>query len=161
MVVIVIGVSGSGKTTIGRLLAARLGWEFHDADDLHSQGNRDKMHRGIALTDADRWPWLHAVRAVVQRCLEQHRSAVIACSALKQSYRGLLMTDAARVRFVYLQGPRDLIMERLSHRTGHFFDPHLLESQFETLEEPLDAVTVDIAKRPEEIVDEITDRIRG
>ena len=118
------------------------------------------MRRGVALTDADRWPWLRAVRAIVQQCLDQNRSAVIACSALKQSYRDLLMVDAARVKFVYLSGPRELIMERLSHRTGHFLDAHLLGSQFDTLEEPVDALILDIAKRPDEIVDEIMQRIR-
>jgi gluconokinase len=159
MVIIIIGVSGSGKTTVGQLLAARLGWEFHDADDLHSQANRDKMRRGIALTDADRWPWLDAVRAVVQQSLDRNRSAVVACSALKQKYRVLLITDPARVKLVYLKGSRGLISERLSHRSGHFFDPHLLQSQFDALQEPSDAIVVGIAQTPGEIADAIIARL--
>ncbi len=159
MVIILIGVAGSGKTTIGRILAARLGCEFHDGDDLHPQQNREKMHRGIALTDEDRLPWLHAIRDLVQRCLAENRRAVVACSALKQSYRDLLIVDPAKVKLVYLKGSQTLIAERLAHRAGHFFDPRLLQSQFDTLEEPADAIVVEISKTPEQIADEIRARL--
>ena len=103
MVIILVGVAGSGKTTVGRTLAARLRCEFHDSDDLHPPQNREKMSRGIALSDEDRWPWLHAVRDLVQRCLVHNRCAVIACSALKQSYRDLLVVDPEKVNVVYLK----------------------------------------------------------
>jgi gluconokinase len=159
MVIILIGVAGSGKTTVGRILAARLGCEFHDADDLHPPQNLEKMRRGIALTDEDRLPWLHAVRDLVQRFLDENRCAVVACSALKQSYRDLLIVDAAKVKLVYLKGSQALITERLAHRTGHFFDQRLLESQFDTLEEPADAIVVDISESPEKIADTIRARL--
>ena len=155
MVIILIGVAGSGKTTVGRLLATRLGCEFHDGDDLHSIRNREKMTRGIALTDEDRSPWLHAIRDLVERCLAENRSAVIACSALKRKYRDMLVIDEARVKVVYLKGSQALIAQRLARRAGHFFDPHLLKSQFETLEEPTDAIIVDITETPEKIADTI------
>jgi gluconokinase len=159
MVIILTGVAGSGKTTIGRILAARLGCEFHDADDLHPPQNREKMHRGIALTDEDRLPWLYAVRDLVQRCLAENRCAVIACSALKQAYRNLLIVDPAKVKLVYLKGSPALIAERLSRRAGHFFDPRLLQSQFDTLEEPADAIVVDISEGPEQVADTIRARL--
>ena len=159
MVIILIGVAGSGKTTVGRILAARLGCEFHDGDDLHPPQNREKMHRGIALTDDDRLPWLHSVRELVQRCLAENRYAVIACSALKQAYRDLLIVDAAKVKLVYLKGSEALIRQRLAHRAGHFFDPRLLQSQFDTLEEPADAIVVDISESPEKIADTIRARL--
>jgi gluconokinase len=159
MVIILIGVAGSGKTTIGRILATRLGCEFHDADDLHPPQNREKMHRGIALTDEDRLPWLYAVRDLVQRCLAENRCAVVACSALKQSYRDLLIVDAAKVKLVYLKGSQALITDRLAHRAGHFFDQRLLQSQFDTLEEPADAIVVDISETPEKIADAIRARL--
>ena len=159
MVIILIGVAGSGKTTVGRMLAARAGWEFHDADDLHPPQNREKMRRGIALTDADRLPWLRAVRDLIRRCLAEKRPAVIACSALKQSYRDLLMVDAQGVKFAYLKGSPALIAERLARRAGHFFDRRLLQSQFDTLEEPADAIVVDIAAPPGEIADTIRSRL--
>lgn len=155
MIIILIGVAGSGKTTVGSILAARLGCEFHDADDLHPPSNRDKMSRGIALGDADRWPWLYAVRALVQKCLAQKRSAVIACSALKQAYRDLLIVDPAQVKLVYLKGSQTEIMRRLARRAGHFFDQRLSQSQFDTLEEPADAIVVGISERPEKIADTI------
>ncbi len=159
MVIILIGVAGSGKTTVGRLLATRLGCEFHDGDDLHSTRNREKMSRGIALTDEDRSPWLHAIRDLVERCLAENRSAVIGCSALKQKYRDLLVVDEAKVKIVYLKGSQALITQRLVRRAGHFFDPHLLKSQFETLEEPADAIVVDVAETPEKIADTIRARL--
>ena len=114
MVIILVGVAGSGKTTVGRILAARLGCEFHDADDLHPPQNREKMSRGIALSDEDRWPWLHAVRDLVQQRLLQNRCEVIACSALKQSYRDLLVVDPAKVKVVYLKGSQVLIAQRFA-----------------------------------------------
>lgn len=159
MVTILIGVAGSGKTTVGRILAARLRYEFHDADDLHPPQNREKMRRGIALTDADRLPWLHGVRDLVQRCLAENRSAVIACSALKQSYRDLLIVDSSKVKVVYLKGSQSLITQRLAHRAGHFFDRRLLQSQFDTLEEPANAIVVDISEPPEKIADVIRVRL--
>lgn len=155
MVLILTGVSGAGKTTVGRILAERLGWEFHDADDLHSARNREKMRRGVALTDDDRRPWLRAVRALVARCLAEERPAVIACSALKQAYRDEIVADPARVGLVYLKASRELIAARLARRAGHFFDPRLLDSQFDILEEPADALTVDAAAAPERVADEI------
>ena len=159
MVIILIGVAGSGKTTVGRLLATRLGCEFHDGDDLHSARNREKMSRGIALTDEDRLPWLHAVRDLVQRYVDENRCAVIACSALKQSYRDLLIVDAAKIKLVYLKGSQALITQRLAHRAGHFFDQRLLHSQFDTLEEPANAIVVDISETPEKIADTILARL--
>jgi len=159
MVIILIGVAGSGKTTVGRILVARLGFEFHDADDLHSPQNREKMSRGIALTDKDRMPWLHAVRDLVRRCLAEGRSAVIACSALRATYRDLLVVDAAQVKLVYLRGSRELIAERLALRSDHFFDRRLLQSQFDTLEEPTDAIVADISETPEKVADSIRCRL--
>ena len=162
MVIILIGVAGSGKTTVGRILAAQLGCEFHDADDLHSPQNREKMSRGLALSDQDRLPWLLAVRNLVQRCLAENRDAVIACSALRQSYRDLLVVDKAKVKLVYLKGSPALIAQRLAQRSGHFFDPRLLQSQFDTLEEPqdpTDATVVDISETPEQVADAIRARL--
>lgn len=158
-VIILIGVAGAGKTTVGRILGAQPGWEFHDADDLHPAVNRQKMRAGVALTDDDRRPWLRAVRALVQRCLAENRSAVIACSALKRAYRDEIIADPERVRLVYLKASRELAAERLAHRTGHFFDPRLLGSQFDILEEPAEALTVDAAAAPERIAGAIRTRL--
>ncbi len=155
MVVILIGVAGAGKTTVGRILAARLGGKFYDADDLHPGRNKEKMRRGVALTDDDRRPWLRAVRRLVERCLAENRSAVIACSALKQAYREEIVADPVRVRLVYLKASEELITARLARRTGHFFDPRLLHSQFEIFEEPRDAMIADAAAPPERVADAI------
>jgi gluconokinase len=157
MVIIVIGVSGSGKTTIGQRLAHELSFEFYDADDFHSPANREKMRQGIALTDADRAPWLSALSDLVDRLQSQHKNGVLACSALKQVYRNQL--SRPEVRWVYLRGDYDLIRSRLENRAGHFFDPELLGSQFAALEEPRDAVTVDVDATPERIVQEIRSRL--
>lgn len=152
MIVVLMGVTGSGKTTIGKLLATGLGWQFCDADDLHPSQNVEKMRRGIPLTDADRVPWLEALREFVRECVKRDESAVIACSALKARYREYLLIDGD-VKLVYLKGEMQLIEERLGARRGHFMNPKLLQSQFETLEEPQGGVTVvDIAPSPEAIV---------
>ena len=159
MVVIVMGVTGAGKTTVGRALAESLGWEFHDGDELHSAASKRKMHRGIALDDADRAPWLSAIRKLILVMLSENRSGVVACSALKQSYRDEIVVDPNLVKVVYLKGSKEVIAERLSHRSGHFMNPDLLQSQFDTLEEPRDAIVVDISMAPEAIVREIGKRL--
>ncbi len=158
MIIVVMGVTGSGKTTIGSLLAARLAWHFADADDFHSAANKEKMHKGIPLTDADRLPWLAAMREQIAKWVALKQNVVLACSALKQSYRQLLW-DGPEVKFVYLKGTYQLIAERLRARKGHFADEHILAGQFADLEEPGDALVVDISASPEEIVDEICRRL--
>jgi gluconokinase len=155
MIVIVMGVTGAGKTTIGRALATALGGEFHDGDDLHSAASKLKMHRGIALDDSDRAPWLAAIRRLIEAMLSQGRDGVVACSALKQSYRDEIVVDPNAVKIVYLKGSKELIAARLRNRGAHFMNPDLLQSQFDTLEEPRDAIVVDIAAAPEAIVNEI------
>jgi gluconokinase len=159
MVVIVMGVTGAGKTTVGRALAEALGWEFHDGDELHSDESKRKMHLGIALDDADRAPWLAALRKLIQGMLLEGRGGVVACSALKQSYRDEIVVDPNLVKVVYLKGAKEVIAERLRARTGHFMNPDLLQSQIDTLEEPRDAVVVDISGPPEAIVSEIRSRL--
>jgi gluconokinase len=158
MIVTVMGVTGSGKTTVGELLAERWGCEFADADDFHSATNKDKMHRGIPLTDADRMPWLAAIHKKLVECSVQHRNLVLGCSALKQSYRDQLFRDL-EVRLVYLKGSYELIDERLRARKGHFADDKILAAQFADLQEPSNAVVVDIHSEPEQIVDEICRRL--
>jgi len=159
MVVIVMGVTGAGKTTIGHALARSLGWEFHDGDDLHTEANKRKMHRGIPLDDSDRAPWLSAIRKLILSTLAEGRDGVVACSALKQSYRDELVVDPNSVKVVYLEGSKDLIADRLRNRSGHFMNPDLLQSQIDTLEEPRDAIVVDAASAPEAIVSAVRTRL--
>ena len=160
MIIVVMGVTGSGKTTVGQLLAARLGYVFADADDFHSAANKDKMHKGIPLTDADRLPWLAAMHDQTAKWIASKQNAVLACSALKQSYRQQLWTGP-EARFVYLKGSYEQIAQRLRARKGHFADEHILAGQFADLEEPTDAdaIVVDISESPEEIVEEICRRL--
>lgn len=157
-VLVVMGVSGSGKTTVAALLAGRLCWEFEDADDLHPAANVAKMHAGIPLTDADRWLWLHAVASWIDASRAAGRHGVVACSALKRSYRDIIVGSRPDVRLVYLKGDRQLISARLACRHGHFMPAGLLESQFAALEEPTadeHPLVVSIDRRPKAIVDEL------
>jgi len=159
MVIVVMGVSGAGKTTIGRMLAAAMGWEFRDADDLHSAANKKKMADGIALTDADREPWLTGIRDLVVECLSNKTNLVLACSALRQAYRDRIVVDPARMKILYLKGSRELICARIAARKSHFMSKDLLDSQFDTLEEPHDGIVVDVAMTPASIVANIRKRL--
>jgi gluconokinase len=157
-VLIVMGVSGSGKSTIGTLLAMRLRWEFEDADWFHPDANVEKMHRGIPLTDEDRWPWLNAIAEWIDKARVAGRHAVIACSALKRCYRDVLIGDRKDVRLVYLKGDEALIARRFATRHEHFMPVSLLHSQFVALEEPgadENPITVSIEPPPREVVSRI------
>jgi gluconokinase len=158
VVILLMGVSGSGKTTVERLLALELGWEFADGDDYHPAANVEKMRNGIPLTDADRAPWLDTLRAFIAGWIAAGKNAVLACSALKQAYRESLRV-APEVQVVYLRGTPELLRERLRARAGHFMTERMLESQLAALEEPEDAVVVDVDRSPAEIVAEILARL--
>jgi gluconokinase len=158
MIVVVMGVTGSGKTTVGKLLAQELSWEYADGDDFHSAANVEKMRQGIPLTDADRAPWLLAIRNAIVGWIAKHKNVVLACSALKRSYRKELQAGP-EVKLVYLKGSREMIAERLRARHGHFATEKILDGQFRDLEEPDDAITVDVSPAPEEIVAEVRKRI--
>ena len=158
MIVIVMGVVGAGKTTVGRLLAEQLGWEFADADDFHPPSNVEKIRRGIALNDEDRKPWLERLSAAISQWIAEHRNVLLACSALKRCYRRELAV-APEVRFVDLKGSADLIAERLRARQGHFAGEQILASQLADLEEPQEAVAVEIASPPQQIVAEIRKKL--
>ena len=162
LVILLMGVSGSGKTTVGQLLAAQLGWKFADADDYHSAANVEKMRNGVPLTDADRAPWLEALRGLITGWIGAGKSAVLACSALKKSYRDELRVSP-EVKLVYLCGTPRLLHERLRARHGHYMTEQMLASQLATLQEPKkdteDAVIVDIAQSPAEIVAEIRGKL--
>jgi gluconokinase len=151
MVIVLMGVSGAGKTTVGRLLAQALGAEFAEGDAYHPPENVEKMRRGIALQDADRWPWLQTLAAQIERWLAAGTTVVLACSALKQRYRDVLAKGRPAVRFVHLKGDKTLIRHRLGGRRGHYMPASLLDSQFAALEPPSDAITVDVAGTPEAI----------
>ncbi|HEY7311937.1 MAG TPA: gluconokinase [Gemmataceae bacterium] len=156
MILVLMGVSGSGKTTVGKVLAARLGWTFIDADDFHPAANVEKMRRGVPLNDDDRRPWLQALRQRMEEAFHRGENVVLACSALKHSYQEYLQhEEPERIRYVFLRGTEELIAQRMAARKGHFMNPNLLHSQFETLEPPEHAIEVDIAPSPEEIAVEI------
>jgi gluconokinase len=154
VIVVIMGVTGSGKTTVGTVLAQQLGWEFADADDFHSPANVAKMKAGIPLDDADRAPWLASLRQAIEQWIAKRQNVVLACSALKKNYRDELAVDR-EVRFVYLKGSYDLIYQRLKQRHGHFASEKILAGQFADLQEPDDALTVKIDQPVEEIVAEI------
>lgn len=159
-VVVMMGVSGAGKSTIGKLLAAALGGDFVEGDAFHPPENIAKMRRGESLDDADRLPWLAALAAAIAQWRRQDNPTVLACSALKQSYRDTLAAGAADVTFVYLHGGADLIAARLAQRRGHFMPAALLDSQFAALEEPADAIVLDAAGDPAALVAAAMQKIR-
>jgi gluconokinase len=159
---ILMGVSGSGKTTIGERLAARMSWRYEDADTFHPASNVAKMSAGQPLTDHDRWPWLKAIAAEIDRACTAGERVVIGCSALRRVYRDVLVHGRDDVRFIYLEGPQAMIADRLGQRKGHFMPPGLLASQFQTLEPPTPdewAVTVSIDAQVEVIVDRIISQL--
>jgi carbohydrate kinase (thermoresistant glucokinase family) len=158
MVLVEMGVSGSGKTTVAQALAERLGWAFQEGDDLHPQANVAKMHAGIPLTDEDRWPWLRKVAAWIDGQLAAGQPGIITCSLLKRAYRDLVIGSKPGVRLLYLHGDKALIADRLARRKGHFMSPSLLESQFATLEEPgpeEHPLVVEIRGTADDVVDHV------
>ena len=157
MVIIIFGVSGAGKTTVGELLARELGWHFYEADDFHSPANIEKMRGGVPLTDEDRWPWLENLRELIKRCIAAGENAVLACSALKRAYRKHLRVSA-EVKLVFLRGDYALVAGQMRHRRGHFMNPTLLRSQFADLEEPQpdeDVIKIELGRTPQELAEEI------
>ncbi len=153
-----MGATGAGKTTIGTMLATQLKWEFADADTFHPPANIEKMSHGIPLTDADRAPWLEAMRKAILEWIAAGKNVVLACSALKRAYRDELR-PSPEVKIVYLKGNYALFAERIRHRHGHFAGEQILAGQFADLEEPDDAITIDASKTPDEIVAEIRKRL--
>lgn len=160
MIIVVMGVSGSGKTTVGQLLAKSLAWEFCDADALHPAANIEKMSRGIPLDDVDRKPWLGRLQQAIAQWLQEGKNMVLACSALKAAYRQILLQDKERMRLIYLKGDFEIIQERLRSRPDHYMPPELLQSQLDTLEEPSEAITIDVSQQPEVVVREIKTKLR-
>lgn len=157
---VIMGVTGSGKSTVGQMLAEKLGWEFYDADHFHPEENVIKMSNGIPLDDNDRVPWLKALATLISSSESQGQSLVLACSALKTSYRKMLKDASSNVKFIYLKGDQKLIGDRLNARKNHFMNPALLPSQFAALEEPTEkeAIYVDIMPEPMLIVDDIINK---
>ena len=161
MIVIVFGVSGAGKTTIGKLLSHELDWHFYEADDFHSRANIEKMRRGVPLTDEDRWPWLERLREEINRLVAAGENAVVACSALKRAYRYRLRVSD-EVKFLFLRGDFALVQKQLRSRRSHFMNPDLLQSQFDDLEEPKpdeDVLTIELGRSPQKLVEEIKTKL--
>jgi gluconokinase len=161
VIVIVFGVSGAGKTMVGKLLAEQLDWQFYEADDFHPRANIEKMRNGRPLTDEDRWPWLERLREQITRSLAVKENAVLACSALKRAYRERLRVSDD-VKFVFLHGNYALIEKQLRRRRGHFMNPALLRSQFADLEEPKqneNVLTIELGRTPQELVEEIKTKL--
>ena len=160
MILVLFGVSGSGKTTIGRLLAQELDWNFYDADDFHPTSNVEKMRQGLPLAEANRWPWLERLRELLTQGIARKEELILACSALKEEYRKYLHIND-EIKWIFLKGEYQLIADRIQDRRGHFMNPNLLRDQFEVLEEPRgNAVVIDIAADPTTIVERIRNKLR-
>lgn len=159
MVLVLIGPMGCGKTTIGQILAKKLGWQFYDADDFHPEANKKKMGEGIPLDDSDRLPWLEILRQVIQKHLSDESSMVLACSALKKKYRRALSIDQQQVFSIFLKGSFSLLEARIADRSHDYMAKDLLQSQLETLEEPESGLTVNISSTPEQISQTIIDKL--
>jgi gluconokinase len=151
-IILITGVAGSGKTTVGRALATELGWPYHEADDFHSAANKAKMGNGLPLDDTDRAPWLASIRTTMDECRAADRSAVFTCSALKESYRRVLLEGAPNVSLVFLTGDRDVLLARMQSRPGHYMKPGMLDSQLAILEPPAGALVLDIRQSPAALV---------
>jgi gluconokinase len=158
MVLILMGTTGAGKTTVGEILSRELGWEFADADNFHSAANVEKMSKGIGLTDEDRKPWLDALRKKIAHWIAAGKNGILACSALKKAYREEL-TVGPEVKWIYLKGTFDEISKRVAARQGHYAKQDLVVSQFAVLEEPTEAMAVDVSRSPEEIATEVRERL--
>lgn len=156
---IVMGVSGCGKTSVGKLLAEQLGWDFYDADEFHPPINVKKMADGIPLNDSDRAPWLASLRGLILSSLKGDKPGVLACSALKELYRQQLLKDNEGIQLIYLKGSYDLIWSRMSARKGHYMKPEMLQSQFETLEEPANALTIDVSTPMDDIISKVLEQM--
>src|SRR3989344_5780766 len=161
MIIILMGVTGAGKTTIGKMLAEELEYAFYEGDEFHSQHDIEKMKHGIPLDDNDRLPWLLSIRRLIENCALEKKNAVITCSALKSSYRNILMKNEKEITLIYLKGDFDLIQTRLKTRKNHFMNPSLLASQFDILEEPKNAIYADISKDEKAIVEFIKLKLLG
>jgi gluconokinase len=158
MIILLMGVTGSGKSAVGKRLALELGWRFLEGDDFHSAGNIQKLRQGEPLSDEDRKPWLEAIREAIGASIERGENTVVACSALKETYRRMLEISE-QINFVYLKATLSLIQERLKNRAGHFMNPNLMQSQFDTLEEPEEALQIDAGLTPTEIVQVIRNKL--
>ena len=159
MVIVLIGPMGCGKTTVGQILAKKLGWQFYDADDFHPEANKRKMGEGIPLDDSDRLPWLEILHQVIQKHLSDENSMILACSALKKKYRRALGIDQNQVFSVFLKGSFSLLQDRIADRSHEYMKKDLLQSQIETLEEPETGLTVEISGTPEQISQAIIDKL--
>lgn len=159
MVIVLIGPMGCGKTTVGRLLSSRLGWRFEDGDDFHPEANRRKMNSGIPLDDDDRYPWLQKLRSMLEEAAAQDDDLILACSALKRQYRRLLGIDQKRILSVYLKADRDLLRQRVQARSHQFMNKGLVDSQLATLEEPETGLQVAVDGTPEEVVEQIVQKL--
>jgi gluconokinase len=161
MIVVLMGVTGSGKSSVGHLLSIITGWQFADGDDYHSTENKQKMHSGIPLTDEDRGPWLACLHDLLLDWKEKGQNGILACSALKESYRKILSTGNSDIRFVFLDVPRDVLEQHLRGRKDHFMNPGLLDSQLATLEIPYDALRIPATDSTEETVDLILRHLKA